>query len=191
MIGEYILSWIVRLYQVVMGIWTSHHRICRHEQPVYNNRYIYIQRRPPTQCAYNPPKTTLASPPSADPTLIPPLLPLLPQIIQHPSLTIPPHPLRHIPLRLDPSSRRAIIHTTTTTSIKETLLHSLADSLLLLHPLREPLVQAGRRKRRERMVHVALALSPLALQGARAEELGLGRGALLRQPGLELGCVQG
>lgn len=67
----------------------------------------------------------------------------------------------------------------------------MAHGRLLLHALAHPLVQARGRKRREGVVHVALLLAPLAVQGVRREELGLRGGALAREAGLEVGQVGG
>jgi hypothetical protein len=60
----------------------------------------------------------------------------------------------------------------------------VADGGLLLDALGEALIQAGRSKGGQRVVHFGLLLTPLALEGVGGEQLGLDRGALGRQAGL-------
>lgn len=109
--------------------------------------------------------------PSPNPPLIPPLLPLLPQIIQYFRLPIPLHPLRGLPLCDD------------LVPLQEALLHRLTYLRLLLQALAQLLVERRGGKGRNRVVHVGLLLAPLALEGVRGEELGLGGGALVGEAG--------
>jgi len=132
-----------------------------------------------------------ASPPASHAALIPPLLPLLPQIKLDPRLPIPAHPIRHLALRRRAPSRSITTTTRTHThtsairaasaAFEEALLHGEAHVALLLHALRETLVQARGGKGCERVVHVGLALAPLALERVRGQQLGLGGGALARE----------
>lgn len=109
--------------------------------------------------------------PSPNPPLIPPLFPLLPQIIQHLRLPIPLHPLRRLLFRDN------II------TLQKALLHGLTHLRLLLESLTQLLVERSGGKGRNGVVLVGLLLAPLALEGVRGQELGLRGGALVGEAG--------
>lgn len=95
-------------------------------------------------------------PPPTHPTLVPPLLSLLPEIIESPGFPVPPNPVSRIPVR---GSRVAAI------TFEEALFKSLAYHPLLLYAVAKPLVKRGRREGFQRAVKHRLFLAPLPFQG--------------------------
>lgn len=124
------------------------------------------------------------SPPPANPPLVPPLFPLPPQIVPLLGLPVPPDPVQHLPL---------VAAGAGAVPVEKALLERDADLALLDDAGAQLLVQARGGEAAQRVVDVLGGLlgAPLALEGVRRQQQGLGAGARVGEAALERDEVRG
>lgn len=116
------------------------------------------------------------SPPSADPALVPSLLPLSPQIGNLLAFSDPPNKLSHLPLA----------GLSTALAFQEALFQTVAQRFLLADGSAQSLVQGWRAKVLERSILLGLLRAPLSLESTEAQKARLCVLALVLQMRLEV-----